>query len=74
MMALHQSVTSSQEPTSRRCAVSEVEVVHSCPRCGSEDAPKLIVRGSETAGRGLSLRCRDCSREWSDERSSLRAS
>ncbi|HZM57913.1 MAG TPA: hypothetical protein VFC03_23130 [Acidimicrobiales bacterium] len=31
------------------------------------DVPKLIVRGSGTAKGGLTLQCRVCRREWSDE-------
>ena len=31
------------------------------------DVPKLIVRGSENTKGGLSLQCRVCGCEWSDE-------
>jgi uncharacterized Zn finger protein len=42
-----------------------------CPSCGSADTPKLIVRGSGAdfpgAERGVTLRCRSCHYEWSDD-------
>ena len=39
-----------------------------CPRCGSRDVPTLVVRGSGPSGNGVTLRCRDCGDEWSNER------
>ena len=45
-------------------------VFRSCPGCESEDTPILVVRGSGAPGNGMSLRCRTCSAEWADLRSS----
>jgi len=41
-----------------------------CPKCGSVDAPKLIVRdvgpsGSMADVQSVKLRCRSCHEEWS---------
>ena len=51
-----------------------VEAPFRCPRCGSVDTPKLVVRGTGLQGDGLFLRCRTCESEWADTRSDLRAS
>jgi len=47
--------------------LDDIRDAHECPRCGSVDVPKLIVRGSENTKGGLSLQCRVCGCEWSDE-------
>jgi len=39
-----------------------------CPKCGSTDVPRLIVRGSGAVTDGVSLQCRRCHHEWSDDR------
>ncbi len=43
-----------------------------CPNCGSTDVPRLIVRGSGAATDGVSLQCRRCHHEWSDDRTRSR--
>jgi formate dehydrogenase maturation protein FdhE len=46
--------------------MTEDAVFRDCPGCGSADVPTLVVRGPV-----MSLRCKSCSCEWSDNRSSL---
>ncbi len=43
----------------------------SCPKCGSADVPRLIVRGGGPSGvtmteAGVKLQCRSCRNEWSE--------
>ena len=45
--------------------MNEHAVVQVCPLCGSEEVPTLIVRGEPADG--VTLRCHDCSTEWSTE-------
>ena len=40
-----------------------------CPNCRTRAIPIIVVRGTGTVGTGLSLRCRNCHREWTDEQS-----
>jgi hypothetical protein len=55
--------------------MTEQEVTHICPYCGSRDVPTLIVNKSVTAHRGIGWRCHTCRGEWTDEQSRmLRAS
>jgi uncharacterized Zn finger protein len=46
--------------------MTEDAVYRDCPSCGSADVPTLVVRRSV-----ISLRCRSCGCEWSDNGSSL---
>ena len=50
------------------------EALYRCPECGSQETPKLIVRGSGMRDAGLSHQCRACGSEWLDGRSERRAS
>jgi hypothetical protein len=47
--------------------MSDQRMIYRCPECDSADVPKLIVRGSGNASPGISLRCRNCGCEWSEE-------
>jgi len=48
--------------------MKELRIDQACPACRSNDAPKLIVRGTGKGSHGTSLLCRRCGNEWSDER------
>jgi formate dehydrogenase maturation protein FdhE len=52
--------------------MSEHEVSHVCPHCGSSDVPTLIVNRAASAGGGMSWRCHTCKGEWSDGQIRLR--
>jgi uncharacterized Zn finger protein len=47
--------------------MSQRGVVQPCPQCGSLEVPTLVVRGSNGPEGGVSLRCRDCGAEWTNE-------
>ena len=40
------------------------EAPNRCPGCGSQDTPKLVVRGSGIRESGMSHKCRTCGSEW----------
>jgi len=44
---------------------------HECPACGSTEVPRLIVRGPGAAADGVSLQCRACHHEWSEDHDRL---
>lgn len=46
--------------------MTEDAVFRDCPSCGSAEVPTVVVRGPV-----MSLRCKSCGCEWSDNRSSL---
>jgi formate dehydrogenase maturation protein FdhE len=43
------------------------EVIHVCPHCGSREVPTLIVNKSATTHSGISWRCHACHCSWADE-------
>jgi len=46
--------------------VSDSEAFRTCPYCGTEDVPKLVVYPRLVAGSATSWQCRACDRYWSD--------
>jgi predicted RNA-binding Zn-ribbon protein involved in translation (DUF1610 family) len=46
--------------------MSESEAFRTCPKCGSQEVPKLIVRSARLSVGGASWRCRVCNWDWSD--------
>jgi predicted RNA-binding Zn-ribbon protein involved in translation (DUF1610 family) len=46
--------------------MDEAPALHSCPTCGSEDTPTLVIRAATLSDRGSSWRCRSCAQSWAE--------
>ena len=46
--------------------VSDSEAFRTCPYCGTEGVPKLVVYPRRMAGSATTWKCRACDRYWSD--------
>jgi hypothetical protein len=46
--------------------MSEPEAFRICPKCGSKEVPKLIVRSVRLDGFRSSWQCHACNHFWSD--------
>ncbi len=53
--------------------MSEPEVFRTCPQCGSQELPKLIVRSVRVNGYGSNWQCHACRFTWSDSGNDMRS-